>query len=58
MADDTTPNDLARDLGVTPLAVRNYLRSRWGKLPPHENRWILSDTRASEVRAYFRDRSL
>ena len=57
MADDTTPNDLARELGVTPLAVRNYLRSQWGKLPPHERRWYLSDARASAVRAYFRDRS-
>lgn len=53
MADDITPSDLARELGVTPLAIRDYLRSRWGKLPPHEHRWILSDARASEVRAHF-----
>ncbi len=58
MADDTTPSDLARELGVTQLAIRNYLRSRWGKLPPHETRWILTDARASEVRAYFRGRSV
>ncbi|MCU1416801.1 MAG: hypothetical protein JWP32_975 [Schumannella sp.] len=58
MADDTTPSDLARELGVTPLTIRNYLRSRWGKLPPHETRWVLTDARASEVRAYFRGRSL
>lgn len=49
-----TPNDLSRDLNITPRRVRDYLRAKYGKLPPHETRWLLYEERAADVRRHFR----
>jgi hypothetical protein len=54
MDDDLTPADLARELGVGQLVVRNALRSQCGKLVPPETRWRLTDKQAAEIRAHFR----
>lgn len=53
--DDITPSDLARDLGVTPVAVRAFLRSRYGTLAAQGRgqRWHLSPSEATAVREYF-----
>lgn len=54
MDDDLTPAELARELGVSQLAVRNALRNQYGKLVPPVSRWKLTDNQAAEIRAHFR----
>ncbi|GAA1210849.1 hypothetical protein [Rhodoglobus aureus] len=53
MTDPLTPKDLASELNVSAKQVREYLRSKYGTLPPFETRWQLSDAQASEIRAHF-----
>jgi len=53
MTDLITPNDLARELGVSAKKIRDYLRSKYGTLPPLETRWHLTESQASAVRAHF-----
>ena len=54
MSDATvTPKHLAHELGVSQRAVRNYLRNRYGTLPPFETRWHLDPARADDVRSHF-----
>ena len=52
-----TPNELAVELGVTALTIRNYLRSKYGVLPPFVTRWHLDPERAADVRANVRSNS-
>ncbi len=53
MNDLITPNDLARELGVSAKTIRDYLRSKYGTLPSFETRWHLTESQASDVRAHF-----
>jgi len=53
MTDPITPNDLARELGVSAKKIRDYLRSKYGNLPSFETRWHLTESQASDVRAHF-----
>ena len=53
-----TPNDLARELGVTPRAIRAYLRSKYGRLAGrNETRWQLDGEEAADVRREFKRRT-
>lgn len=54
MADDTTPADLERDLGIDQRRIRHYLRQRHGNLPAYTDNWHLNARAAGEVRAHFR----
>jgi hypothetical protein len=54
MSDIVTPANLSRELGVIPQRIRAYLRERYGKLPPHETRWLLTEQQAADVRIHFR----
>lgn len=52
MGDATTPTELARELGVTASAVRQWLRDevdRGGETGP----WLIDDDLAARVRARF-----
>ncbi len=51
--DAVTPADLARELGVTPKAVRDVLRANYGTLTPPETRWHLTDDQVQVVRNHF-----
>jgi hypothetical protein len=53
MTDLITPNDLARELGVSAKKIREYLRSKYGKLSSFETRWHLTESQASDVRVHF-----
>ena len=53
-----TPNDLARELGVSPRAIRVYLRSKYGRLAGrNETRWQLDGEQAADVRREFQSRA-
>lgn len=53
-----TPNDLARELGETPLAVRTYVRSKYGRLAERqETRWRLDPEQVADVRREFQRRA-
>ncbi|WP_162940047.1 hypothetical protein [Gryllotalpicola protaetiae] len=47
--DELTPEDLARELGVTGRAVRSFLRDQY---PDHERyaRWFLTPEQTTAVR--------
>ncbi|GAA1061831.1 hypothetical protein GCM10009573_32590 [Agromyces bracchium] len=52
-----TPNDLARELGASPRAIRGYLRSKYGRLAGRdETRWQLDGAQAADVRREFQRR--
>jgi hypothetical protein len=53
MNDDLTPADLARELGIDPKRIRQFLRAEWGKLPPYTTRWSLTEEQARRVRQRF-----
>ena len=56
MDEPITPRELARDLDVSGKRIRDYLRSRYGKLAERQlTRWELTDAEASDVRTHFRD---
>lgn len=53
--DEVTPADLARELGVEPKNVRDFLRREYGRLKERgETRWHLTPEQADAVRAHFR----
>jgi hypothetical protein len=53
-----TPNDLARELGVSPRTIRAYLRSKYGVLAGRsETRWRLGGEQVADVRREFRRRA-
>ncbi|WP_166790541.1 hypothetical protein [Cryobacterium tagatosivorans] len=54
MSEPVTPADLSRDLQVTQKRIRDYLREKYGTLPPHVSRWLLTDEQATDVRIHFR----
>jgi hypothetical protein len=53
MTDDTTPSQLAAELGVDEKRVRHHLRDRFGVLPPYTDNWHLNRRTADEVREHF-----
>lgn len=53
MSQQATPGDLSRELNVSPKKIRDYLRSKYGKLPPLVARWHLTSAQAADVRAHF-----
>ena len=57
MSTTVTPADLSRELGVSQLRIRNFLRATYGKLVPPETRWELDEDQAARVRAHFRARA-
>lgn len=54
MADDTTPGDLERELGIDQRRIRHYLRQRYGNLPGYTDNWHLNIRAADDVRTHFR----
>lgn len=54
MDDFLTPADLSRELGVSQLRIRIWLREEYGVLPPTETRWRLTDAQAAHIRAQAR----
>lgn len=57
-SEPVTPNDLARELGVTPRTIRAYLRSKYGRLAGrNETRWQLDGGQATDVRREFQRRA-
>lgn len=54
--DDTiTPRELARELGVSTKAIRDFLRAEYGLLAERQlTRWELKGEEAARVRAHFR----
>ena len=53
MAETITPRELARELGVTDRAIRQWLRDQGWQAVPY-TRWNLTLEQAAEVRAHFR----
>lgn len=54
MADDTTPSDLERELGIDQRRIRHYLRQQYGNLPAYTDNWHLNARAAGDVRTHFR----
>lgn len=54
MADDITPADLERDLGIDQRRIRHYLRLQYGNLPAYTDNWHLNVRAAADVREHFR----
>ena len=54
VADDTTPSDLERDLGIDQRRIRHYLRQQYGNLPAYTDNWHLNARAAEDVRTHFR----
>lgn len=54
MADDTTPADLERELGIDQRRIRHYLRQQYGNLPGYTDNWHLNARAAEGVRGHFR----
>ena len=54
MADDTTPADLERELGIDQRRIRHYLRQQYGNLPAYTDNWHLNARAAEDVRTHFR----
>ena len=52
----TTPAQLSRELSVSQLRIRNFLRASYGKLVAPKTRWELDDVQANKVRVHFRSR--
>lgn len=52
-ADDTTPTDLARELGVDESRIRALLREQYGTLPDYTDGWHLNRRAADRVRTRF-----
>lgn len=53
MADDTTPSDLERELGIDQRRIRHYLRQQYGNLPSYTDNWHLNARAAEDVRTHF-----
>ena len=54
VADDTTPSDLERELGIDQRRIRHYLRQQYGNLPSYTDNWHLNARAAEDVRTHFR----
>jgi hypothetical protein len=54
VADDTTPSDLERELGIDQRRIRHYLRQQYGNLPSYTDNWHLNARAADDVRTHFR----
>ncbi|MDQ1532067.1 MAG: hypothetical protein QOE37_2172 [Microbacteriaceae bacterium] len=54
VADDTTPTDLERELGIDQRRIRHYLRQQYGNLPAYTDNWHLNARAAEDVRTHFR----
>jgi hypothetical protein len=54
VADDTTPTDLERELGIDQKRIRHYLRQRYGNLPSYTDNWHLNARASDDVRTHFR----
>jgi hypothetical protein len=54
VADDTTPSDLERELGIDQRRIRHYLRQQYGNLPSYTDNWHLNARVAKDVRTHFR----
>ena len=57
MTEPETPKDLARELGITPQAIRTHLRAEYGRLGPFATRWHLTPERAEKARSHFLSRA-
>lgn len=55
MNDPVTPADLSRELGVSQKRIRDFLRAEYGKLGPHQTRWLLTEPQVVAVNAHFRE---
>jgi len=53
MGETVTPRELAKELGVSARAVRQWLRGQ-GWQTVRYARWHLTDDQAAQVRAHFR----
>lgn len=54
MADDETPEDLARELGVPGKTIRDWLRAEYPRTPSEAHqRWHLTPDQAAAVRRQF-----
>lgn len=54
MAEATTPEDLARELGVPGKTIRDWLRNEYPRTPAETHqRWLLTDEQAAAVRGRF-----
>lgn len=53
MADDITPKDLARELGVSSKTIRAWLRIEYPRAAEHGLAWHLDQDQAAAVRARF-----
>ena len=54
VADDTTPSDLERELGIDQRRIRHFLRQQYGNLPSYTDNWHLNARAADDVRRHFR----
>lgn len=54
VADDLTPGDLERELGIDQRRIRHYLRQQYGNLPAYTDNWHLNARAADDVRTHFR----
>lgn len=52
MSEGTTPSDLAKELGVSARAIRQWLRDQGWQSVPYA-RWHLSNDQAAQVRRHF-----
>lgn len=53
-----TPADLARELGIDPKRLRDWLRSTYPRSQAeHRQRWHLSPDMVAAARAWHRERS-
>ncbi len=53
MGETITPGELAKELGVSDRAVRQWLRDQGWQAVPYA-RWHLTEEQAAQVRAHFR----
>lgn len=54
MTDQITPEDLARELGMSGRTIRAYLRDKHSDGHDRGARWKLTDAQAQDVRTHFR----
>ena len=52
-SDLTTPKELAIELGVSPKAIRDFLRALYGTLGNGATRWNLTPEQVELVRTHF-----
>lgn len=52
MEDTVTPNELAKELGLSARTIRGWLRQQGWQSVPYA-RWALTRDQAEQVRAHF-----